>query len=343
MQAAISHACSRSVIPDPASCPWSVQRINVFALSTAGNVSAIRTACGMLGAPGFASHSCVIAVNSCRSRGFGFITFMDIASADLILSLETRPMICGKVVEVKRAVPREQLQQSATRRASLSPFAQYGPTAYGPPPPYPLPYPSPAQQVMPTAYAQQAAYYGPAGVIGEAGVLRTVPDPSDRAAAAYRHYGAVQPEGAMALGEPYQAESSRRYHEAYKGAAAYAQAGAVQPAYRPSPTPRQAALAQNSMSSVSAEQHEQHAHAQRSSGGAGFVQQQHLPMGATSAAGTSGQAQNSEHALSPRLQGMHQQHRQGSSHDAFDMAALGGALPYQPATYTDLPYHERSS
>lgn len=46
-----------------------------------------------------------------RSRGFGFVSFADEGTAELVLRVNPRPILFGRQVEIKRAVPREQLQQ----------------------------------------------------------------------------------------------------------------------------------------------------------------------------------------------------------------------------------------
>jgi hypothetical protein len=99
--------------------------------------------------------------HSKRSRGFGFVTFADEAAADLVLRLDSRPVICGKTVEVKRAVPREQLHVDpiAARRQSLGPYPPYGAV------PYPLPYSSAVPAPMAYgSYSPQLGlpYYGEA-------------------------------------------------------------------------------------------------------------------------------------------------------------------------------------
>lgn len=67
--------------------------------------------------------------HSKRSRGFGFVTFTQVASVEHIMHTDSRPVIFGKAVEVKRAVPREQLHQDAMlnrRRTTTAPFYQGG-------------------------------------------------------------------------------------------------------------------------------------------------------------------------------------------------------------------------
>lgn len=92
--------------------------------------------------------------HSKRSRGFGFVSFADDATADLVISLDSRPVIFGKAVEIKRAVPREQLQLDAlahTRRASLGPYMQPGYPAS----PYALPFGAPSPQPVYGGYPPQ--------------------------------------------------------------------------------------------------------------------------------------------------------------------------------------------
>ena len=47
--------------------------------------------------------------HSKRSRGFGFVSFANEASVEHVLRMDSRPILYGKPVEVKRAVPRDQL------------------------------------------------------------------------------------------------------------------------------------------------------------------------------------------------------------------------------------------
>ena len=95
-----------------------------------------------------------------RSRGFGFITFAAEASADAVLRLDSRAVICGKAVEVKPAVPRERIQSDALMARQRSPglyapgFAQALPHPYGALPPNALYGPFGAQGVP--------QYYAPA-------------------------------------------------------------------------------------------------------------------------------------------------------------------------------------
>jgi hypothetical protein len=99
--------------------------------------------------------------HSKRSRGFGFVSFTDEAAVEHTIRMGSRPVIFGKVVEVKRAVPREQLQsdaQSGRRRA----VSQFSPGMQPAPYPFPFaaaPHANPAyhaysQRGMPTHYAQ---------------------------------------------------------------------------------------------------------------------------------------------------------------------------------------------
>jgi hypothetical protein len=64
--------------------------------------------------------------HSKRSRGFGFVTFKDESTVEHIMRTDSRPVIYGKAVEVKRAVPREQLHHDALvhRRRTAAPFFQ---------------------------------------------------------------------------------------------------------------------------------------------------------------------------------------------------------------------------
>lgn len=82
--------------------------------------------------------------HSKRSRGFGFVTFRDDKSLDNVLQFDSRPVVHGKEVEVKRAVPRDQLQQEPQRgrmRAYGRGFdPRMMPYPYGFYPPGPVPY-----------------------------------------------------------------------------------------------------------------------------------------------------------------------------------------------------------
>lgn len=65
--------------------------------------------------------------HSKRSRGFGFVTFNQMSAVEHVMHTDSRPVIFGKAVEVKRAVPREQLHQDAMlhrRRTAAPPFYQ---------------------------------------------------------------------------------------------------------------------------------------------------------------------------------------------------------------------------
>jgi len=55
-----------------------------------------------------------------RSRGFGFVTFEDEEAVKRSLECESEHMICGKVVEVKRAIPREQISRRARKETQVS-------------------------------------------------------------------------------------------------------------------------------------------------------------------------------------------------------------------------------
>jgi hypothetical protein len=65
--------------------------------------------------------------HSKRSRGFGFVTFTQVSSVEHVMHTDSRPVIFGKAVEVKRAVPREQLHQDSMlhrRRMPAAPLYQ---------------------------------------------------------------------------------------------------------------------------------------------------------------------------------------------------------------------------
>lgn len=97
--------------------------------------------------------------HSKRSRGFGFITFAAEASAEAVLRLDSRAVICGKAVEVKPAVPRERIQSDAMLARQRSPgvyapglAAQALPYPYGALPPGAV-YPQYGAQGVPQYYA----------------------------------------------------------------------------------------------------------------------------------------------------------------------------------------------
>ena len=46
-----------------------------------------------------------------KPRGFGFVTFVDIRSVNLVLKLRDRHTILNKWVDVKSAVPIEQMKE----------------------------------------------------------------------------------------------------------------------------------------------------------------------------------------------------------------------------------------
>ena len=70
--------------------------------------------------------------HSKRSRGFGFVTFNQVSSVEHVMHTDSRPVIFGKAVEVKRDVTREQLHQDAMlhRRRTAAPYYQgYAPNS----------------------------------------------------------------------------------------------------------------------------------------------------------------------------------------------------------------------
>ena len=82
-----------------------------------------------------------------RSRGFGFVSYVNEASVDHVLRMDSRPVLYGKTGEVKRAVPRDQITSdplaSRRRLGGMYPVgihpAQYS-YPYGAPLPPPSPY-----------------------------------------------------------------------------------------------------------------------------------------------------------------------------------------------------------
>jgi hypothetical protein len=93
--------------------------------------------------------------HSKRSRGFGFVTFASDAAAKNMMRLDSHAVICGKTVEVKPAVPREQLQgeSSWSRRRTLDMHEHAVPTRSA------LPYPYGAGLFEPSSVLP---YYAPA-------------------------------------------------------------------------------------------------------------------------------------------------------------------------------------
>lgn len=105
--------------------------------------------------------------HSKRSRGFGFVTFKDEATVDQIMHTDSRPVLFGKAVEVKRAVPREQLQNGAMMQRRRPPASFYpGPAGYGP---------VAGQQF--TIYPQQQSLQYPANLQPQPGVLNAAMHP----------------------------------------------------------------------------------------------------------------------------------------------------------------------
>lgn len=104
--------------------------------------------------------------HSKRSRGFGFVTFKDEATVDQIMHTDSRPVLFGKAVEVKRAVPREQLQTGAMIQRRRPPASFYpGPAGFGPV----------GQQY--TIYQQQQSLPYPASLQAQPGVLNSAIHP----------------------------------------------------------------------------------------------------------------------------------------------------------------------
>jgi hypothetical protein len=163
------------------------------------------------------------------SRGFGFITFDDEVCVEKCLLVSH--FIRGRKVELKRAVPKEEIQQgAAAAAAAAAAVAPPGAVVPAVPPPGTYPPPHPAALYAPYTYA--AAPHHTAFGLRPPGIMPSAAAPGMLPGGAPGGPGAAGAPGAPGYGMP---APMPHGHDPYAAAAAWYSLGYVPYAYVPAP------------------------------------------------------------------------------------------------------------